>query len=342
MSKELNQLYDLLSELPDYCTKYCAAKSETLSLKTRIAYIGDIKVFLYFLITQKNQDFPYESVKDIPLSSMEKLDNSDIDIFVQYLTEYTFQGKTYQNSPAGKKRKIATLKSFFKYFQRIGRLTTNPAELTEIPKLREKPIVVLSKKEQEQIRKVIETGSRKSEKQKKYHEKTKFRDLAILSLFLGTGIRVSELVSINDFDLDLSEQRVLVTRKGGKQEFVYFNREVLDTLCTYIDYERNALLGLTKEKKDTYEDAPLFLSQRHKRITVRMVEIIIKKYAATILPPNVKATPHTLRKTFGTELYAKYKDLYLVQAALGHSSPATTAKYYAKFDPEYLKQLRED
>lgn len=341
MSRDTDMFLKLCKELPGYCTDFFAAKSETLELKTRTAYAGDLKVFFDYLIREMHEMFPYDNISMVPLSGLDALKSTDIDQFMMYLSEYTLEDKTYTNSSAGKKRKLATLKTFFKYFTRTGRLSHNPAEWVETPKIKEKEIVILSEGEQIKLLNAAERGINRSARGKSMHEKKRFRDFAILATFLGTGLRVSELVGINDYDLDLEQQRFLITRKGGKRQFVYFNADVLDALCNYIDYERNSLLGDDFDG-DSYQDGPLFLSLKHQRISVRQVQVIIKRYASFVLPPNMKVTPHTLRKTFGTEAYRKYKDLYLVQNALGHSSPATTAKFYAQFDPEYLKQFKDD
>lgn len=337
-----DDLIKLCDMLPAYCREFFSAKADTQEIRTRVAYAGDLKVFFEYIMTREDLG-PYETIKDIPLELFNSLKYTDINAYLAYLEEYNSDGAKYTNSAAGKKRKLSSLKSFCKYYRSVGKLTQNPTELVELPKVKEKEIVVLSPQEQDKLKDIVDTGKRKSKTQMKYHEQIHYRDMAILTLFLNTGIRVSELVGINNYDLDLEEQRILVTRKGGDKEFVYFNNETLYAICDYLDYERNVLLGYDEEMLNQGElpNGPLFVSLKHRRISVRMVQIIIQNYAKFVLPPGVKVTPHTLRKTFGTQLYSKYRDLYLTQHALGHSSPSTTAKYYAKYNEEYNKQLRE-
>ncbi len=225
----------------------------------------------------------------------------------------------------------------------MGRIKNNPSALVDPPKLREKEILVLTEEHQEAIRENIESGQGKTQREQKFHEQTKFRDMAIISLFLGTGIRVSELVGINLNDLDMNGQQLLVFRKGGKRQILYFNSSVAGDLTDYMQLERPALLKKSGENpKEKEEDGPLFLSLRGTRITTRRVEQLIKEYSRFVLPANMKVTPHTLRKTFGTDLYIKYRDLALVQNALGHASPNTTARYYAKFDEKLLQAMKND
>lgn len=329
------ELIKITKDLPHYCIEFFNAKSEALEIRTRVAYATDIRVFFEYLSTITDK-----TIKEMPLEVLEGLSHTDMDAYMAWLSDYWIDDREYTNSAAGKKRKLATLKSFFKYLRKVGKLKNNPTEFTEIPKIKEKEILILSDQEQEQILNNILNGTNKTEQQLKFHEKTMLRDLAIITLFLGTGMRVSELVNLDDVDIDFSEQRALITRKGGKKAFVYFNEEVTERLADYMENERPQLLGY-KTFEEVPEYSPLFVSMQHKRITVRMVEILIKNYARFVLPANLKVTPHTLRKTYGTKLYNEYRDLYLTQNALGHSSPTTTAKYYTKFNEEYLKKLKE-
>ena len=337
MQKSITEQFTaIVSELPDYCMHYFISKNDQFQPKTKLAYAWDLKTFIGYL---ESTGFGYE------LSDLNRLTPLDIETYLMFLDKYqitdpiTGKVKICTNSPSGKKRKLSTLKSLFKYLLKNGKITKDPTALVDTPKIREKEILVLSDEETDKIKSSIYTGHGLSDRQMKWHEKTAYRDMAIISLFLGTGIRVSELVGINLHDIDLEEQRVLITRKGGKQSFVYFKSDVAKDIEDYISFERTLLL---KDDSANNEDEPLFVTQQKTRITVQWVRKIIKRYASFVLPPNVKISPHTLRKTYGTKLYLKYKDLSLVQHALGHSSPSTTAKYYAKFDERLLKITKEE
>lgn len=330
------KLANNLKELPSYIREYINYENDHLSVKSRIAYTLDLKVFLQFLLTITD----YTDIKDIPVELIDSLHTTDMDAYMSWLSYYKIGDEEYRNSPTGKKRKLSSVKALFKYLRKVGKMNNNPAEFTQMPKITDKEIVVLSPNEQGDMLSNVINATNKTGRELIFHERTKLRDLCIIIMFLGTGMRVSELVNINDTDLDLSEQRVLITRKGGKRAFVYFGDDVLEALSNYIENERYSLLGF-KSKKEVPDGLPLFVSRKRNRISVRMVEVIIKNYARFVLPPSVKVTPHTLRKTYGTLSYNKYKDLYLTQNALGHSSPATTAKYYTKWNEDYLKKLKE-
>jgi site-specific recombinase XerD len=159
-----------------------------------------------------------------------------------------------------------------------------------------------------------------------YHQRTKVRDLAILTLLLGTGIRVSECVGLDLDDVDFKNNGIKVHRKGGAEVMVYFGDEVMEALEQYM-VERNGTTPV-----DGHTNA-LFLSLQNKRISVRAVENLVKKYSKLVT--NVKnITPHKLRSTYGTALYQETGDIYLVADVLGHKDVNTTRKHYAALEDE--------
>ena len=180
----------------------------------------------------------------------------------------------------------------------------------------------------------VEYGDSLTERQKKYHEKNKVRDLALLSLMLSTGMRVSECVGIDIHDIDFDNMRIKIIRKGGKEAFVYFSDEASEALIKYLE-ERKKLVP-----ESGHENA-LFLSSQLIRISVRSVENIVKKYSLTSVPLK-HITPHKLRSTFGTELYRATDDIYLVADVLGHSDVNTTRKHYADMDEDRKRRFRNE
>ena len=173
-----------------------------------------------------------------------------------------------------------------------------------------------------------------------YYEKTKERDLAIVTLLLGTGIRVSECVGLDIEDVDFKNNGIKVTRKGGNEMVVYFGPEVEKALKKYVTVRENitAIAG--------HEHA-LFYSTQRKRIGVQAVENLVKKYSRAITTTK-KITPHKLRSTYGTALYQETGDIYLVADVLGHRDVNTTKKHYAAMDDARRRKaatavhLRED
>ncbi len=205
-------------------------------------------------------------------------------------------------------------------------------ERVSLPRFHEKEILRLDMDEVAMMLEEVQEGTGLTKRQKIYHEKTKIRDQALLSLMLGTGIRVSECVGLNLEDVDLKNDGIRIHRKGGKEVTVYFSDEVEDILQIYLK-ERRAT-----EPAPGHEEA-LFLSLQNKRLTVRSIENLVKKYAR-IVSPLKKITPHKLRSTYGTNLYKETGDIYLVADVLGHSDVNTTKKHYAALEDDRRKSAR--
>ena len=205
-------------------------------------------------------------------------------------------------------------------------------ERVQLPKLHTKEIIRLDIDEVAMMIDEAENGEGLSDRQKAYHEKTKVRDVALLSLLLGTGIRVSECVGLNISDVDFKNNGILIHRKGGKEVTIYFSDEVKEALQNYCD-ERVLIL------EESGHEGAFFLSMQNKRMSVRSVENLVKKYAR-IISPLKKITPHKLRSTYGTNLYKETGDIYLVADVLGHSDVNTTKKHYAAIEDDRRKSAR--
>ena len=251
---------------------------------------------------------------------------------MEYLKYRDTDGKKISNKENAVKRKISTLKSVFKYFYRAEKLSENIMERVQLPKLHSKEIIRLDIDEVAMMIDEAENGEGLSERQKAYHNKTKIRDVALLSLLLGTGIRVSECVGLNISDVDFKNNGILIHRKGGKEVTIYFSDEVKEALQNYFD-ERVLIL------EESGHEGALFLSMQNKRLSVRSVEKLVKKYAK-IISPLKKITPHKLRSTYGTNLYKETGDIYLVADVLGHSDVNTTKKHYAAIEDDRRKSAR--
>ena len=248
----------------------------------------------------------------------------DIEEYLDYISYYIKDGKEYSNNERGKKRKLAALKSFYNYYFCAELNKTNPAALVPLPKQHEKEIIRLDADEVAILLDQVEEGENLTKNQLKYHKKTKIRDIALLTLLLGTGIRVSECVGLDISDVDFKNNGIKIRRKGGYETVVYFSEEVADALSDYLE-KRYHMIPL-----EGHENA-LFLSIQNRRITVRAVENLVKKYASHVTGLK-KITPHKLRSTYGTALYRETGDIYLVADVLGHKDVNTTRKHYAALE----------
>ena len=330
--ENVKKLRRLMEELPPFCKEFFRGIEPRTSSRTRIAYAYDLSVFFDFL-KRENPFFAKLDRMEIRLEHMDQLTVTDLEEYMEYL-KYRFNDNDQEvtNKERGIMRKISSLKSFYNYFFRCEKLATNPAALVQLPKLHDKEIIRLDVDEVASLLDEVEQGDALTEKQKAFHNRTKLRDLAMLTLLLGTGIRVSECVGLDIQDVDFKNGGIHIHRKGGKEVTVYFGTEVEDALQDYLD-ER---LGM--DAMPGSEDA-LFLSLQRKRISVRSVENLVKKYAR-LVTPHKKITPHKLRTTYGTNLYRETGDIYLVADVLGHSDVNTTKKHYAAIEDERRRSAR--
>lgn len=330
--ENIKKLRQMIRELPPFCLEYFRGIEPRTSSRTRIAYAYDLTVFFDFL-AKENPVFTRMGIREIRLEHMDEITVSDLEEYMEYL-KYRFNDHNQEvtNKERGIMRKISSLKSFYNYFFRIEKLSTNPAALVQLPKLHEKEIIRLDVDEVALLLDEVEQGDNLTEKQKAFHNRTRVRDLALLTLLLGTGIRVSECVGLNLEDVDFKNGGIHIHRKGGKEVTIYFGSEVEDALLDYLDERKD----ITAEPGS--EEA-LFLSLQRKRINVRSVENLVKKYAK-IVTPLKKITPHKLRSTYGTNLYRETGDIYLVADVLGHSDVNTTKKHYAAIEDERRRSAR--
>lgn len=330
--ENIQKLRTMLKELPPFCTEYFRGIEPRTSTRTRIAYAYDLSVFFDFL-KKENPVFSKMDRMDFRLEHLDQLTVTDLEEYMEYL-KYRFNenNKEVINKERGIMRKISSLKSFYNYFFRVEKIKTNPAALVRLPKLHDKEIIRLDIDEVAMLLDEVEQGESLTDRQKTYHDRTKVRDLALLTLLLGTGIRVSECVGLDINDVDFKNGGIHIHRKGGKEVTVYFGAEVEDALNDYLA-ERQQI-----EPEPGSENA-LFLSMQRKRMNVRSVENLVKKYAK-IVTPLKKITPHKLRSTYGTNLYRETGDIYLVADVLGHSDVNTTKKHYAALEDERRRSAR--
>ena len=330
----IRKLREVLKTLPAFAKDYFRAIEPTTSTKTRISYAYDIRIFFQFLISQ-NPSLAKIGIPNLNVSVLDQLKPIDIEEYMEYLKLYDSPNDqtTITNGERGLKRKISSLRSFYTYYYKRQAIKTNPVQLVDMPKIHDKAIIRLDAGETAALLDYIEhCGDQLIGQRKAYYEKTKLRDLAIVTLLLGTGIRVSECVGLDVEDIDFRNNGIRLIRKGGS--------EMEKALKDYLE-ARKAISPL-----EGHEHA-LFYSTQRKRIGVQAVENLVKKYARAITTTK-KITPHKLRSTYGTTLYQETGDIYLVADVLGHKDVNTTKKHYAAMDDARRRKaatairLRED
>ena len=267
-----------------------ALRNRAVSEHTLSSYESDLRDFEEFL---KLRDTAFESIDHI---------------FVRDFLGHLYERGLEKTSVA---RKLACLRTFFKFLVRDGRLKTNPAELISSPRLPKKLPTYLSETE---AATVVEMPNGTGLKD--------LRDRAILELLYASGLRVRELVGLNDENLDAAQQLIRVFGKGRKQRIVPFGEFAGRALTAYLE-ERDRL-GLTQPEDDG--QTPIFVSLRGRRLSARDVQRLVER-TRLHLPSGRRLSAHTLRHTFATHLLERGADLRAIQELLGQSSLATTQKY---------------
>ena len=321
--------------MPSFCRDYFVGIGMRTTALTRYNYATDLKLFFEYL-TMDGSVFEFLSPTEISIDDMKTVSKRDVERFLDYIDSYFSDNKqTYiKNKDSAKARKLSAVRSLFAYLYRSDLLPENVTLKVDVPKIREKEIIRL---EDDEVVGVLDelqgADTFSSDRKNTYNNKnTKPRDNAIVTLLLGTGIRVSELVGLDLSDIDFDNNSFTVTRKGEKRSILYFSDDIALVLQDYLVFRAEQL------KKHKSPDVPaLFLSLQDNRISVRAVELIVKKYASSVTPLK-HITPHKLRSTYGTALYRATKDIYVVAEVLGHKDINTTKKHYAAISEDIKKE----
>ena len=316
-----DKLRRILRDFPDFALDFFTGIENNTSALTRLNYAYDLRTFFNWAIKETNLFRDKGDIYQLEVKDLEKFHTTHFERYMSYLTSYTDEnGEIITNGERGKARKIAAVRSFFKYFFRREMIAVDLASKIEMPKLHDKPIIRLEEEEVYSFLNTVESGYGLSGHEKGFHKHTKVRDIAIMTLLLGTGLRVSECVGLNMSDIDFKINAIKITRKGGNQVVLYFSDEVKVALFDWIEERStNPLL---------IDEPALFTSLQNKRISPRAVQKLVKKYAG-IVTPLKHITPHKLRSTYGTRLYHATQDIYIVADVLGHRDVNTTKKHYA-------------
>ncbi len=267
--------------------------------------------FLHYLKNEKNVS-PHT----------ERSYSSDLDQFAEFLGErqlgavdhrmlrefvaHLLKGGISKTSIA---RKLSSLRAFYKYLNRQGHATTNPARLIATPRRGRRLPSVLTADDAQRLMEAPRRGIGT--------EYTFLRDKAVLETLYSTGIRASELIGINHEDIERHDRVIRVKGKGRKERIVPIGRKALDAIAAYVR-ARPAVSGS--------EPAAVFTGPAGKRLTVRTVQRILANYRKT-LGFIQKASPHTLRHSFATHMLESGADLRAIQELLGHASLSTTQRY---------------
>lgn len=354
--KQLEKLAEMTAKLPEYARTYIRSLSTDYQIRTRIAYAGDLIVFFDYL-RDVNPSLKNIEINEIPVEVLTSLTPQDIIEYKDYLqlskdskgktiySEYESERKNHKypkrNSSATTiNRRMAPLRALYRSLVEFG-YTTDFYDPTRFKtgsssrKADKKEIIYLEKTEVRELMDTVKNSRLRSKRQAAYAKSTAKRDYALHMLLLTTGMRVSECadIDLDDLNLDVDNSHggsVIIRRKGGKIQTVYFTAETAEALRDYINTER-------KNYDISGDESALFLSLKKQRLSVRAIEDIVKKYAVESVTNGEKISPHKLRSTYGTALYDETGDIRLVADVLGHEDITTTAQHYAAAKEKHRK-----
>lgn len=320
------KLISLCNNLPDCCTSFLLETGTEMALSTRIAYAGELRRFFEYLISY-SPNFCELKVKDFTFEQIKMITPQDIS---RFLTIYKDDGHMERTLA----RKRSAISRFFTYLIDNRYIEYNPVVAAIKVKIHTSDEVIhLDFDEQNALLSAVDYGTGLGDGQMKYHERYRTRDVALVTLLLDTGIRVSELVGINIGDVDIDNCSVIVTRKGGNHQTIYFSDDVKELINEYIDETR------VKNPALSMDDA-LFVTKKGERLGVRAVQKLVKKYTTAALPgKGNKLSPHKMRSSFAMGFYEETKDILALQRKLGHKNLAAT-NIYAKATDKKMQETR--
>ena len=340
INRKYAYLKDYTNQLPDFVSEYIIEYYTGESINTQIGYAIDIRVFFNYLKSEVLRDI--ENTADITVADIDSLRVTDLIRFKSYLKEYeqeshTVTGKpikrVYRNSAYGINRKMSAVRGLFIYLYKTEQIKENITDKVDFAKLHQKIKKRLTTQETCSLLDVIYNGE-------KYYEgrllteylNKKERDIAIFTTYLGTGIRVSELINLNVENLDFDTNSFIVTRKGGDQQEIYMPQQVKERIDEYLKHEKAIGRGR--------ETGVLFQNRSGKRFTAAGVEKLLKNYCISVGITNPdKTRPHALRRTFACQLLEDGVDIKMVAELLGHKTIEVTHKYYAQYNAKARKEL---
>lgn len=304
--------------IEDFYTHLVARNRST---NTILGYLYETNIFLRFVMTVSKK----ESVTDIEPTDLDKIDIIKIE---SYLAK---SENGIDLSAAAKRRKLSVIKHLYNYYFVTKKIKTNPVMNIEGAKLNSHDVITLSDAQVKTLLNCIQTQEGVSNHSKSYSKRLIARDVAMIMVMLGTGMRISELIGLNisDFDTsDVTKPCFHIVRKGGDEDTVFFVDQVYYAVIEYLENSRSTL-------KPADAENALFIGTTGKRLTPDAVQKMLKKYCkAANLPDNI--SPHKMRATFASTVYNNTKDIYAVKDALHHSS-IDTSKHYISDKKERME-----
>lgn len=325
----IEKCLEIQNQMPRFLRDYFLYLKNAIAINSRLAYLTDLQFFLRYMVEESDLT-DAKVMADITLEDFNRIKARDVNRFLgDYCTRYLVETKhtkfIMENHNRALSRKKSSLSVLFKFLFRdelIDKNITDGFNPIKLPKPQPDAIKKLAIDEVATLFDAVENGSGLTKKELQYWEKTKLRDKAILMLFVTYGLRLSELQQLNLDSFNYSRGEFRIYRKRGKEVDMPINQSVEKVLKEYIKIERGTCLD---------DDDPLFLSLQNKRMTVKSIRQLVKKYTSIALGTSRDKgySPHKLRATAASSLIEYGFSIYDVQSLLDHDNVTTTQLYAA-------------
>ena len=266
--KNTTKMREVLETLPRFCRRYFRGIEETTSARTRLGYAYDLRIFFEFL-SASNPSLKDREIPSYDIEVLRSIGKEDVEEYLEYLSYYKKDGKVYTNDERGKARKLSALRSMFRYFYRSEVLDRDVTALVPLPKRHEKPIIRLDEGEVGTLLEQVDDGAKLTKRQLAFHKRTRVRDVAMLTLLLGTGIRVSECVGLDLQDINF---RILVYTRALPVLFIFIKEIVAEAV------KRRPLYSCTVQEDDPFLPGliAVFIRVNIDQCPVKIKDIIVE------------------------------------------------------------------
>ena len=338
--KTIERCEEIESALPSYLRPYFMYLGTAVLPNTRFAYLNEILNFFEYLIDSGYTAGRTKEPKEILEKDLFSMTADEINLYLNYLRRYkkVLNGKetVITNDNKALARKKAAIKSLYKFLFHDGKThydITGGINPVRVPKKTDSEIKVLEDSEVKRMLDIVSTGGGLTKTQIRYWNKTKYRDKAMLLLFVTYGLRLSELAELNVSSFNFMRNEFTIYRKGAKERAMPLNEKVGASISIYLAEERPDMEG-------SPERDALFVSLQKKRLTEKAIRETVKKYTALALGTGIGYSPHKLRATTATSLIGRGASIYDVQELLDHGDVSTT-QIYARHQKGVVKSLVE-
>jgi site-specific recombinase XerD len=325
---QLNKANRMIDEhMPEFARRFFNDKKYTFKASSYYAYALDLNEFFDYLGTTS---FTINSMK---LSDLSKISPEVIEEYVEYVRSATVKGKPKVSSGYTLKRKLCVLSSFFDYYFQKGFIIYNPLLKVNRPITSPNPPPGSDMQDNLKLLEYVSKGNLPSDGMIRYQNKLRSRDTAILTLIIGIGMKSSECVDLNITDIDM-EHNCLTIRSRRKPNKVYFSQYIAETLSVYLS-ERLEMITFYG-----HDDA-LFLSLQMKRLGVRSIEKLLKKYSSLLFGDENAIRARDMRNAFKKNTFTQAKNIFITSEITGNAT-TTLLRSYAPYLEYYETEKGKD